>query len=58
MKFWRTNKRDLTPNIDGVDWQTFDAAKLQKVVKAQKIGDTYYAYISDYRDQLVEGQKT
>ena len=53
-KAYATKKRDLTPNIDGVDWQTFDAAKLQKVVKAQKIGDTYYAYISDYRDQLVD----
>lgn len=47
------NMRDLEPDINGVVWQpagksTFD------VVPAQKIGNLYYTYFDNYRNQLLD----
>ncbi len=53
-KTYDTKKRDLSSVINGVPWQVSDNAKVMETVPAKKIGDTYYAYISDYRDQLVD----
>jgi PKD repeat protein len=53
-KTYDTKKRDLTPEINGVPWQVSSNTEALGIVKAQKIGDTYYAYISDFRDQLVD----
>ena len=53
-KTYDTRKRDLSPVINGVPWQVSANSKVMEVVPAQKIGDTYYAYISDYRDQLID----
>ena len=53
-KVYSTKKRELTPVMNGVAWQDNDVSKNYQVLPAQKIGDTYYAYISDFRDQLVD----
>jgi hypothetical protein len=53
-KAYPTKMRDLTPNINGVAWQTYIEAKNYEVVPAKKIGNTYYAYINDYRDVLID----
>lgn len=45
--------RDLTPDINGVSWQPSSTATFQ-VVKAQKIGNLYYTYLNQYRDQLLD----
>ncbi|QMV43932.1 carbohydrate binding domain-containing protein [Cohnella cholangitidis] len=47
------NARDLTPDINGVDWQPSGKAVMAKV-PAQEIGNLYYSYINDYRDQLLD----
>tara|TARA_B100000745_G_scaffold95568_1_gene60445 strand:+ start:204 stop:4742 length:4539 start_codon:yes stop_codon:yes gene_type:complete len=47
------NVRDLTPDINGVDWQP-STQETMAIVPAQKIGDLYFAYIGDYRDQLLD----
>lgn len=46
-------RRDLRPVMNGVDWVQPTKATLQ-VLPAQEIGDLYYAYIGNYRDQLVD----
>ncbi|WP_275422805.1 carbohydrate binding domain-containing protein [Paenibacillus mucilaginosus] len=46
-------RRDLKPDMNGVDWQAGSKAVLQKV-PAQEIGDLYYSYIKDLRDELVD----
>ncbi len=53
-KAYPTKMRDLTPDINGVAWQNSAPNKNYAVVPGQKIGNTYYAYINDYRDQLVD----
>ncbi len=53
-KAYKTTKRDLTPDMNGVAWQDNAVSKNYDVLPAKKIGSTYYAYISDYRDQLVD----
>lgn len=53
---WKTysmNKRDLKPVINGVAWNKVNMDTMA-VLPAQEIGDLYYSYISDYRDQLVD----
>ncbi|KHL92446.1 alpha-amylase [Paenibacillus sp. IHB B 3415] len=45
--------RDLSTDINGVDWQPSSKAIMQKV-PATDIGNLYFSYISDYRDQLVD----
>lgn len=47
------NVRDLSADINGVDWQASSKATMQKV-PATEIGNLYYSYISDYRDQLLD----
>jgi hypothetical protein len=46
-------KRDLTPDINGVDWQP-SGKEIMGIVQAQKIGDLYFAYIGDYKNQLID----
>ena len=53
-KAYSTKKRELTPVMNGVAWQDNDVSKNYQVLPAQKIGDTYYAYIADFREQLVD----
>jgi hypothetical protein len=45
-------RRDLTPVINGVDWQPSTKETMQ-VVPVQKISDLFYTYIEDYRDELL-----
>ncbi len=45
--------RDLTPDINGVAWQPSSQFVMDKV-PAQEIGNLYYTYLSDYRDQLLD----
>ncbi|QMV42548.1 carbohydrate binding domain-containing protein [Cohnella cholangitidis] len=47
------NKRDLKPDINGVAWQP-ESTAMFKVVPAQEIGDLYYTYLSNYRDQMLD----
>jgi hypothetical protein len=47
------NKRNLTPDINGVDWQA-DGKEMMQIVPAQMIGDMYYTYLDNYRDQLLD----
>lgn len=47
------NKRDLKPDINGVDWQASSKEILEKV-PAQEIGDLYFTYLNQYRDQLID----
>jgi chitodextrinase len=46
-------KRPLAPVMNGVDWVPQDKETMQ-VVSAQAIGDLYYAYLSGYRNQLLD----
>lgn len=46
-------KRDLTPDMNGVDWQASTKQTMQ-IVPAQKIGNLYYVYLNNYRDQLLD----
>ncbi|WP_339832506.1 carbohydrate binding domain-containing protein [Paenibacillus sp. FSL R7-0272] len=46
-------KRDLKPDINGVAWQP-SSTDMFKRVPAQEIGDMYYTYFNDFRDQLVD----
>uniref|UniRef100_UPI00143B9C54 carbohydrate binding domain-containing protein n=1 Tax=Paenibacillus sp. HB172176 TaxID=2493690 RepID=UPI00143B9C54 len=50
---YEMNVRDLTPDINGVAWQPSSKEIMEKV-PAQEIGDLYYTYLSDYRDQLLD----
>lgn len=45
--------RDMKPSMNGVSWvqPTMDTLK---VVPAQEIGNLYYAYLSEYRNQLLD----
>lgn len=47
------NKRDLQPDINGVAWQP-SSTDMFKRVPAQEIGDLYYTYFNEFRDQLVD----
>ncbi|KFE62306.1 carbohydrate binding domain-containing protein [Hyalangium minutum] len=47
------NKRDLKPVINGVSWQPAYLPVMAKV-PAQEIGDLYYTYLGNYRDQLID----
>lgn len=49
-----TKVRDLTPDMNGVAWQNNDVSYNYKVIPGQKIGSTYYAYIDDLQDELVD----
>ena len=51
-KDYAMTKRDLKPEINGTDWQSSTAT--MKKVPVSDIGDMYYSYLSDYRDQLVD----
>ena len=53
-KAYPTKMRNLDADKNGVAWQTAAPHLLYNVLGAKKIGNTYYAYISDYRDQLVD----
>ncbi len=46
-------RRDLTPEMNGVDWQAATKETMQ-ILPAQLIGDLFYAYIGDYRDELID----
>ncbi|MFM7203845.1 MAG: carbohydrate binding domain-containing protein [Myxococcota bacterium] len=46
-------KRELTPDMNGVAWQA-STQQTMAIVPAQKIGDLYYVYLNDYRDQLLD----
>ena len=53
---WRSvplQMRDLRPQMNGVDWVRTTKDTLQ-VVPAQEIGNLYYAYLSDYRNQYLD----
>lgn len=53
---WQTfdlTRRDLTPDINGVAWQP-GATEVFEIVPAKKIGDMYYAYFDQYREQLLD----
>jgi len=53
---WRAypmQMRDLRPQMNGVDWIKATKDTLQ-VVPAQEIGNLYYAYLSDYRNQYLD----
>jgi chitodextrinase len=46
-------RRELRPVINGVSWQPAYLPVMAKV-PAQEIGDLYYVYLGNYRDQLVD----
>ncbi|ATB27055.1 carbohydrate binding domain-containing protein [Melittangium boletus] len=46
-------RRDLKPVMNGVSWQPAYLPVMAKV-PAQEIGDLYYVYLGDYRDQLLD----
>jgi chitodextrinase len=46
-------RRDLRPAINGVSWQPTYLPVMQKV-PAQEIGDLYYVYLGNYRNQLLD----
>lgn len=46
------NVRDLYPDKDGIAWRANNLT--MKQLPATEIGDLYYAYINDYRDQLLD----
>ncbi len=53
---WRAydmNVRDLQPDMNGVGWNATTRDTLA-VLPAQEIGDLYYVYLSDYRNQLLD----
>ncbi|CAH1208990.1 hypothetical protein PAECIP111893_02952 [Paenibacillus plantiphilus] len=47
------NKRDLKPDMNGVEWQA-SSTQMFKKVPAQEIGDLYFTYLNQYRDQLLD----
>lgn len=53
-KEYQVSMRNLEPDMNGVAWQTAAPHLLYNVLGGKKIGNIYYAYISDYRDQLVD----
>ena len=52
-KAYPMRRRDLTPEMNGVAWAPTTMETL-KVLPARQIGDLYYAYLSDYRNQLLD----
>ncbi len=46
-------RRDLTPDMNGVEWQP-STTETMAILPAQKIGDLYYTYFSEYRGQLLD----
>ncbi|MFC5468967.1 carbohydrate binding domain-containing protein [Cohnella suwonensis] len=46
-------KRDMRADMNGVDWQSASKATMQKV-PAQEIGDLYFSYLKDFRNQYVD----
>ncbi|MFD2670873.1 carbohydrate binding domain-containing protein [Marinicrinis sediminis] len=50
---YNMNVRDLTPDMNGVDWQSATKQTMQ-VLPAQEIGDLYYTYIDDYQNEMVD----
>ncbi|WP_199405180.1 carbohydrate binding domain-containing protein [Corallincola holothuriorum] len=46
-------ERDLTPDINGVEWQPA-GKEMFEVVPAQKIGNLFYTYIDEYQEQLLD----
>ena len=46
-------ERNLTPVMNGVAWQPTSTAVFEKV-PAKKIGNLYYTYLDQYRDQLLD----
>ncbi|MGC4000224.1 MAG: chitobiase/beta-hexosaminidase C-terminal domain-containing protein [Anaeromyxobacter sp.] len=45
--------RDLRPVMNGVDWIPTEKATMH-VLPASEVGNLYYAYLDQYRDQLVD----
>lgn len=45
--------RDLTPDMNGVDWQP-SGKEIFNVVPAKKIGNMYYSYFDQYQEQLLD----
>lgn len=45
--------RDLHPVMNGVDWNANVKATMQ-VLPAQEIGNLYYVYLSDFRNQMLD----
>ncbi len=50
---YNLTKRELLPVMNGVNWVQPTKDTLQ-ILPAQEIGDLYYAYIGNYRDQLLD----
>ena len=50
---YELTERDLKPIINGVPWQPSSTATFE-VVPAQEIGNLYYVYLDQYRDQLLD----
>lgn len=46
-------QRDLTPDINGVDWQA-STQETMAIVPAREIGDLYYTYLDQYQDQTLD----
>ena len=46
-------RRDLTSDINGVEWQP-SGQEIMEIVPAEKIGNLYFSYIGDYRDELID----
>ncbi|WDD97629.1 PKD domain-containing protein [Thalassomonas actiniarum] len=46
-------KRDLTPDINSVEWQPSSKAMFD-VVPAQQIADLYYTYLDQFSEQLLD----
>jgi hypothetical protein len=53
---WRSvplKRRSLARDMNGVAWQEAVSSTM-KIVPAQEIGDLYYAYFNEYRDQIID----
>jgi chitodextrinase len=52
-KDYPLTRRDLKPVMNGVAWNKANMDTMA-VLPAQEIGDLYYTYLGDYRDQIVD----
>ena len=52
-KDYPLTQRDLKPVMNGVAWNKANMDTMA-VLLAQEIGDLYYTYLGDYRDQIVD----
>jgi len=52
-KEYAMKERDLQKDINGVKWQA-EGKKMMDIVPAKKIGNLYFTYLSEYRDQLLD----